>query len=753
MTSAYFQVASYRKPEFEITVKTDKPEYIQGDTVKATVQASYFSGGALVNAPVNWRLIGYGYVFNWQDAPSGRYYSFEPFDPEQPEYNPYNSGYVGLIQEGAGKTNADGTFTLELPADLGSAVASQNWMLDVTVTSPTNQQVFNSIQFPVHRGAYYIGLSPASYVVRAGEPADVDIVTLKPDGSVYASADLDVIVYEFQWNSVYEQAEDGNYYWTSSAQRTPVYTTTVTTDRNGAGTVTFTPEAGGQYQITATGQDDAGNTIRSATFIWSSSGEFIAWPRQNNDRIELVADKKLYAPGETARILVPNPFSGTINALVTVERSGVLEANMLELAGSGETLEIPVTADHIPNIYVSVVLVKGVDETNPFPATRVGYVKLAVDTAEKELTIDVAPSATTVRPGDTVTYTLTVRDHKGSPVANASTSVAVVDKAVLVLSQYYGSPQRMVDIYYYERPLGVTTGSLVVINKDRISQQLAESGKGGGGGGGDGLEIREEFADTAFWRADFVSDENGVIEFSVKLPENLTTWRLTAKAITPDTRVGEVTNDIVATKELQVRPLLPRFFTAGDRAVIGGMVANFGREAVTGGEFTIDVAGAFLETTTTVQPFTLDAPGDFVTFNYPVAVDARANSVVVTVTAAAGDRSDGVKIEIPVLHYQTPETVGTSGVVPPGGMAEAIYVPANATDDGELSVTLDPSLGAGLLEGLTYLEHYPYECNEQTVSRFLPNLFTVRALRELNIHDQMLENRLAYQLGIGVQRL
>jgi uncharacterized protein YfaS (alpha-2-macroglobulin family) len=60
-------------------------------------------------------------------------------------------------------------------------------------------------------------------------------------------------------------------------------------------------------------------------------------------------------------------------------------------------------------------------------------------------------------------------------------------------------------------------------------------------------------------------------------------------------------------------------------------------------------------------------------------------------------------------------------------------VPQDATDDGALTVTLDPSLAAGLLEGLTYLEHYPYECIEQTVSRFLPNLFTVRALRELGI--------------------
>ena len=69
----------------------------------------------------------------------------------------------------------------------------------------------------------------------------------------------------------------------------------------------------------------------------------------------------------------------------------------------------------------------------------------------------------------------------------------------------------------------------------------------------------------------------------------------------------------------------------------------------------------------------------------------------------------------------------------------------DATEDGELTVTLDPSLAAGLIDGLTYLEHYPYECNEQTVSRFLPNLFTVHALQSLAINDPALSTRLQRQ--------
>jgi uncharacterized protein YfaS (alpha-2-macroglobulin family) len=754
--SGYFQVAAYRKPEFQITVTTDQPEYIQGETVQATVQADYFSGGPLANAPVEWSITGYGHRFTWAGAPAGRFFSFDPFDPDQPAYNPYD-GYQGLVQQGRGQTSADGSFTIELPADLGATLASQMWNLDVTITSPANQAVYHSTSFPVHRGAYYIGLSPASYVAVVGSPATVDVVSVRPDGAMYAGAALDVVVNEYVWSSVYEQAEDGNFYWKSSAERTPVYTATVTTDDGGAAAFDFTPEKGGQYQVTATGEDMLGNTLRSAAFLYATGGEeFVAWPRDNNDRIELVADKKLYAPGETAKILVPNPFSSPVKALVTIERSGVLESQVVEFTGSSETIEIPVTAAHIPNIFVGVVIVAGVDETNPFPATRVGYARLAVDTAEKELTLDVQPSSDVVRPGDTVTYTLTVRDSNGDPVAGAETSLALVDKAVLVLAGNYGQEQKLVDIFYYQRPLGINTGSLIVINKDRVSQQLAEGGKGGGGGGGDmGPEVREELADTAYWRADAVSDENGVIEFSVTLPDNLTTWTLTAKSVTADTRVGEVMSEIVATKEVQVRPILPRFFTAGDRAVIGGIVLNGGEGATEAGEFRYEVSGVRGEGRGArgEEAFGALNPGEFATFDIPIEVDSATAAVVVTMTAVAGELSDGIRLEIPVVRYQTPETVGTSGVVAGTSVVEAIYVPEGATDDGELSVTLDPSLGAGLLEGLRYLEHYPYECNEQTVSRFLPNLFTVRALRELDISDPDLERSLSYQIGIGTQQL
>jgi exoribonuclease-2 len=75
-----------------------------------------------------------------------------------------------------------------------------------------------------------------------------------------------------------------------------------------------------------------------------------------------------------------------------------------------------------------------------------------------------------------------------------------------------------------------------------------------------------------------------------------------------------------------------------------------------------------------------------------------------------------------------------------GSRTEAIGLPPNIDlRNGELTVRLDPSLAAGMRDGLNYLEHFDYECTEQTVSRFLPNVLTARALKKLGIANAELE--------------
>jgi alpha-2-macroglobulin len=773
-SGASFTVASYRAPEFEITLTTDKPEYQQGDMVRVTLQANYFSGGPLANAPITWRLFSDPYTFVWDKGPSDRYFNFQPFDPDQASYDPYSSSfYLGLLREGTGITGPDGSFVIEVPADIALALQSQNWSFDVTVQSSTNQFVSARTTIPVHKAQFYVGVSPRQYVGTVDTPTLIDFVTVTPQGDPYPEQELEVVIYEYQWNSVYARSSDGTFRWETSIARTPTYTTTVTTDDEGMAELSWTPSVGGQYQVAAQGADEAGNSISTNGFVWISvddPDEFVAWPRANNDRIELVADKDLYEPGDTARILVPSPFSGPVQALLTIERAGVVSAEVITLEGNSETIELPITEEEIPNIFVSIIIAKGVDETNPTPAMRIGYAQINVDTAAKKLTLDVTSSAERTEPGSTIAYTMTVTDLAGEPVADTEISVALVDRAVLALAMQ--NEQDLLDVFYYQRPLGVVTSALLTINRDRMSAQLSEGAKGGGGGGdGLGMDIRSDFPDIAYWRADLTTDSEGVVTFTVDLPDNLTTWRLTAKAVTADTRVGNTTYDVVATKDLQVRPILPRFFTAGDQAEIGAVVVNATANDLGDGELTIAMSGAeFTSDSNTVTSFDLSASGQY-SNAWPIAVDPTATQVVITLTATATATegitgtagvtgteditalSDAVQLTIPVVRYIARETVASSGEVPATGLLEAIRVPAAATDEGELEVTIEPSLAGAMTAGLDYLTNYPYESTEQVVSRILPNLFTARAVEELDLQDTTLVANLDDEVNAAIQQL
>ncbi len=132
-------------------------------------------------------------------------------------------------------------------------------------------------------------------------------------------------------------------------------------------------------------------------------------------------------------------------------------------------------------------------------------------------------------------------------------------------------------------------------------------------------------------------------------------------------------------------------------------------------------------------------------------------------SASSGDYDDasrptlatGPDGTIPVYRYTAPEVVGTAGQLTDGlALTEIIAFPPRFDErQGELRLEIDPSLAAGMQAGLDYLEHFEYECTEQTVSRFLPNVLTLRALRELGIEDPELEAKLDEQVAIGLERL
>ncbi len=744
-----FSVAAYRKPEFLVDVSTDKPEYRNGDTILLTARASYFFGGAVKNAPVRYSILSEDYFFRY----TGKgWYDFTDYDFSRNRSEDFIPGFGELIMDGDATTDADGTFSLEVPADIAKRIASQRFTLEVTVTDPdSNQQVSNRTTAIVHKGDFYVGLRPEKYVGTAGKDTMVNVLTVDWHSQPVPQKDVTIIFNEHRWYSVKVQSEGGGYYWESQVEDTPVATVTVTTDGDGTAQATFIPETGGVYKIVAIGVDDAGNRVQSSTFMWVSGSEYINWRQENNDRIELVADKKEYRVGDVATILIPHPYSGTVRALVTQERGHIYQTEVMELPTNSEQIQIPITADMLPNMFVSVVILHPSTADDPVPSFKVGYAQLPIDVSEKEINITLTPDRDRYLPGDTVTYSITATDAHGNPV-EAEFSLAVVDKAILTLAP--DNSGSLLDRFWRERGLGVSTAAGLAISAERVNATVASEAKGGGGGGFEQAfeTVRGEFKDTAFWLANFTTDANGHGSVSVKLPDNLTTWVLTARGISKDTLVGDDSIEIVSTKPLLVRPVAPRFFVVGDEAQLKMIVQNNTENALTVDTF-FEAVGAELVDTAATDTLTIDA-GKTATVVYPVKI-GLADKAVLRFGAKGGDFEDAVEITLPVYHHSTPETVGTAGVLDAdGARLEGIALPRRFDpSQGQLTVTIEPSLAAGMRNGLTYLEHYPYECTEQVVSRFLPNVVTYRAYQQLGLDNPALAERLSGLVSLGLQKL
>jgi hypothetical protein len=755
-----FGVAEFRLPEFQVNVTPEKDQVVQGDTIKVTVDSKYFFGGVVSNAKVDYTVIARPYFYDYRGP---GYYDFQDIDYDAGPSEIFSSGQQE-IANGSGTTDAQGKLTIEVPAALKDATISQTFTIEATVTDESQQVVAGRADVIVHKGLVYIGASPEEYVSTAKQETKVNLLAVNWEGNGVPNQKIDVKVVERRWSNVQEQDETGRTTYTWKVDEIPVTTGEATTDAQGKAVYSFTPPNGGIFKVTISTRDEKGNEIVAATTLWVAGEEYVSWRQQNSNRIDLVADKKDYQVGDTASILITSPFQGTAEALVTVERGRVLTSERVTLTSNSYVYKLPITPDFAPNIYVNVLIVKGVDDKNPVAAFRAGMVQLPVDNQQKEITIQITPDKQQAGPRETVTYTVKTTDYQGKPV-QAEVGVGLTDLASLSIADPNSGP--LLGFYYGQQGLAIRTATPLTINVDQLTQTVLDTIKGGGGGGGEGgiFDIRQDFVDTAYWNATVVTGADGTATFQVKLPDNLTTWRLDARAVTSGadglTLVGQNTFDLLSTKPLLIRPVTPRFFVVGDEVTLAAIVNNN-----TGADMPVEVhiegTGVTFRDKTS-QTFTIPSGGRQrvewpVTINDVANIDltffANGNNGAFT-DASKPPLGQGDNRLLPVYKYEVPETVGTGGVLrAAGSRTEAIALPKRFdVTQGELSISVDLSLAATTIDGLNYLRTYPYDCIEQTVSKFLPNIMTYRALDQLGVANDTLKSQLDSAANFALQRL
>ena len=770
-------VAEYRRPEFQVTLTPAKEEALRGEVVDVQLQASYFFGGSAANLPVDWTITAEPYSF----FVPGLYYSFG--DNAQFDYRdvgPFGGFGSNFLLGDSGVTDENGRLTISLPANLlaDAADGSQLVTVEATVQDVSGFPITSRARVIFHAAELVVGVTPQNYISPAGVETAVDLITVDWAGNPLPNQTVELTFYRREWLPA-RTNEGGLYYTAWETEDTEVARVQVTTDGRGAAQASFTPEIGGSYLAVAVAQDGGGRAhLSSANLYVTDSANPIAWQSDPvQKRMDLTPDKPEYKVGDTARVLVQSPFTGTVQAWLTIERGTLLEQRVITLNSNSEVLEIPITAGYAPNVFVSVTAVRGVnpdDAANPYADIRLGIAELVVSPEQLALNVQLTPRDELQEPGDTAVYDIRVTDYAGNPVANADLSLALVDLAVLTLKDDNAPP--IVEAFYSRQPYRSQVGAGLFVSGEGLPVELPAQVGGVGGGGGDfvaeavpalapddGEDVRRDFPDTAFWLPGVTTDGDGRAVIEIPLPDTLTTWRLSSKGVTADTLVGQAEVDITTTLPLLLRPITPRFFTVGDEVSIGAVVHNNTAEEI---EATVSLQAAGLTLAGPAEQTVTVAAGDKAVARWQVSVD-NGDFADLTFRVNGGGFSDATKPSfgvgednlIPVVNFTAQDVVGTSGELEGDGRrVEAILLPPGVdAAQGAVEITLSASLGAAVLDGLELVNGWDVaqSCASSVAYQLLPNTAVANLVKRLDLPaiEQSLQPELEDTINASVARL
>jgi alpha-2-macroglobulin len=742
-----FLVAAYRRPDFRVDVTLKGDRWIAGEPLKGVVSARYLFGAAMGTRPVKWTFTRSPV----STVPAEVRESFPHDTWEFVGWMDYQTDPSRDVSKDEATLSKSGDLALTLtpPANAGLPYM---YTLEGDVEDVSRQHIANRASILVHPAPWYIGIRRPSYFLEQKNGLKTEVVTVAPDGQVVPGVVVEVKLTQVQWHSVRRSECNGFYTWETERKDVPSGSWKVTTAARPLPLDIQLP-SGGYFVLEATARDSAGerHTITRTSFYALGDG-YTAWARFDHNRIELVPERQTYKPGDTARIMIQSPWEQA-TALVTTEREGVRSHRQFALTSTQQSISIPITEEEIPNVYVSVLLVKGRTTTAPTeaavalaaspapvlqpagakttnddlsdsgkPSFRLGYVELKVEDASKRLTVGVRADREEYRPANMAVVKVDVKDANGRG-APSEVTLWAVDYGVLSLTAYR-TPDVLGSVYVHKALQVMNADNRQRIISRRVLTPKGETEGGGGGAQAGVATLRKDFSVLAFWLGSVVTNEYGTGSVEVKLPESLTTYRIMAVAADRSSRFGSADSEVRINKPLTLKPAFPRFLALGDKAYFGSVVTSQLKSA---GAATVTIKSLdpdVLEFSGTTEQTLALAAGGSVEARFD-ATGKRVGRARVQMTVRADDETDAFEDVIPVELLTSAETVASYGEATAANptATETLTVPPGVIAGvGGLHLELSSTAMVGLGEGARYLVEYPYGCAEQRSSRALAML-------------------------------
>ncbi len=532
VTETVFEVRQYVKPAYRVQLSPEKDYYFSWEDINLGIQASFFEG-----SPVPGISLDYSYFLG----------------------ELFKEGSVTCDDNGYGQVA------------ISPGVNVKSWRplslyFRMTNSHAEEEEISSNVSLPVFPSDTMIEIEHSAAdgkVMVDVRTSLIDLSRISGEGNPYNPDEyrgqpvekrLKVRVYEKYW----EKRVVGDYYDFINKKTVEEYEYypvqklhrefSVGTS-GGVAKLEFPAENDKTYLVEVSCVDGKGSEITEESTIYTSDYIFY----NQNTRIfttETIAKKYSFTVGEPVSVGLfcngkPVEEKAGEKVLFMIFKNGLLDYYISEKPKYTFTFE----TRHIPNAFVQAVYFDGGSIQNA------SLQEVRLDYSDRRLNIDVKADKAEYKPGDTVNLDIKVTDSQGKPCM-AEVNISVVDEAFFKIREQY--VDTLASIYGYS----VASGVLTEYNSSAPGSRVPGGAEMGGEGGGE-IAVRSEFKDTAFFTS-VTTAEDGTAKASFKLPDNVTSWRMTYQAVTGDLKAGSGRTTLNASLPFFIDTIFNDVFMAGD---------------------------------------------------------------------------------------------------------------------------------------------------------------------------------------------
>lgn len=694
--SSNFNIEEFVPDRIKVSTKLDKQFLKPADETKLSINAVNFFGPPASNRN-----------YEAEMQLKQKYFAVKKYPKYSFGLTNQRSFTDKALKEGKTDDQGNAVETFDIPAQYANMGLLEATFY-ATVFDETGRPVSRNNSVDVYTQNVFFGISDDGYwYYPLNQAVRFPVIAVNKDQQVLSGAQADVQVIKHEYRTVLSR--EGDYFRYESQQEDKIVANQKLTVNGENSFYPFVPRSPGEYEVRIS--IPGASSYVSKTFYsygwWG--GDATSFEVNTEGNIDIEPDKSAYATGENVKLLFKTPFSGRM--LVTVENDKVVSHQYIDVEKRSATLDLKLTADHLPNAYITATLIKP-HETSDIPLTVAhGFQNIKVEEKSRKIPVEIVAKKS-VR-------SRTKQSVKVKAEPNSYVTLAAVDNGVLQVSNFktpdpYGH-------FYAKRALQVDAYDMYPLLFPEVKARLSSTG-----GDGSDMEKRvnpmpaKRIKIVSYWSGITQANGSGEAEFEFDIPQFSGEVRLMAVAYKGE-NFGAGESAITVADPIVLSTALPRFLSPGDTVTVPVTVTNTTSRS-TSATAKLNVTAPLQVVGSNSQSVTLAANSENRAEFKLVAAPAVSVAKVNVEVQGLGEKFTE-ETEISIRPASTLQKLTGSGSTTGGTTRINIdnrdFMPGSV--DYQLVVSRSPAVELG--EQLSFLVTYPYGCTEQTISSAFPQLY------------------------------